>query len=151
MGNTLSFLEDTVSLTILGSFLTPLVLYGQGRDIFYLRLWMGMLGVSVAVEGIKVMFGTTGCFGRPAEARACDLFCVGGPVGGRPGFPSGHMTNVTMLVTALWWHTRSPIVPWIGVPWACAMAWSRWAKHCHNWQQIVAGIGVGMVCGTLIT
>jgi hypothetical protein len=55
------------------------------------------------------------------------------------------------LVAALWWHTQSPIVLWIGVPWITAMAWARHAKRCHNWQQIVAGICTGLLFGRLLT
>ena len=140
-------LANMVSLTILGSFATPILMYANTYDMFYIKLFTGLLVANILVESVKPLLGSLGIYGRPAGANACDAFCVGGPVGGRPGFPSGHMTNVTMLISALWWHTHSPIVLWVGVPWTCAMAWSRWAKRCHNWQQILAGVLFGICMG----
>ena len=129
----------------------PVILYIQTDDLFYLKLVFGLVAANAAVEAVKPLFGRSGFYGRPAGANACDAFCMGGSVGGRPGFPSGHMTNVSMLVAALWWHTQSPIVLWVGVPWVAAMAWARHAKRCHNWQQIVAGVGTGLLFGRLLT
>ena len=141
-------LANTISLTLISSFLIPPILYYGTYDLFYMKLFAGLFAANIAVEGIKPLVGSGGWRGRPDGAIGCDAFCKGGAVGGRPGFPSGHMTNVSMLVSALWWHTGSPIVLWVGVPWVCAMAWSRWAKHCHNWQQITAGTIFGLLCGT---
>lgn len=142
---------NAVSVTVVAAFAIPLVFYVKTADPFYTILFCSMIAANTAVEGIKPLLGKEGIYGRPAGATACDAFCVGGPVGGRPGFPSGHMTTVTMLLSALWWHTRSPAVLWIGVPWTCAMAWSRWAKQCHNWQQIAAGVATGSLFGYLLT
>jgi len=146
----MSFLATTISCTILSVFVVPLVLYGQTGEIFYINLVGGLIAMAAAVEGVKPLIGSEGIFGRPVGANACDVFCIGGPAGGQAGFPSGHMTCATMLISALWWHTQSPIVLWIGVPWTCAMAWSRWTKQCHNWQQILAGMCTGMLCGAVI-
>ena len=142
---------NAVSLTILTSFAAPLLLYIGTTDFFYLKLFVGLLLANVGVETVKPMFGSLGFFGRPAGATACDSFCIGGPVGGRPGFPSGHMTNVSMLVSALWFHTGTPTVLWVGLPWISAMAWARWKKQCHNWEQILAGVCTGTVLGGLLS
>jgi membrane-associated phospholipid phosphatase len=110
-----------------------------------LRLFGLLLLMNVAVAVLKPIFGTTGLFARPAGASGCDLFCIGGPVGGQPGFPSGHMATVTFWVVAL----RDRRILWWGIPWIAAMAWARVAKQCHNWQQIVGGIIVGGAAGYL--
>ncbi len=143
-------LANAVSLTFFSSFLIPLILYIQTYDLFYIKLIGGLVAANAAVEIVKPLFGRSGFYGRPVGATACDAFCIRGPVGGRPGFPSGHMTNVSMLVAALWWHTQSPAILVIGIPWIAAMAWARYTKQCHNWQQIVAGIFTGACFGGLI-
>ena len=132
-------LANAVSIMFIGSFIIPAGLYALTRDKFYLKLIVGLAGANIGVEGIKRIFGSDGIFGRPEGARGCDLFCAGGDVAGNPGFPSGHMVNVSMFVAALWTHTGSPYVGIVGVPWIAAMGWSRWTKRCHNWQQILAG------------
>ena len=141
---------DAVSLTFFSSFVIPVILYVQTYELFYIKLIGGLVIANSTVEAIKPLLGRTGFCGRPAGANACDAFCIGGPVGGRPGFPSGHMTNVTMLVSALWWRIRSPSVIVVGVPWIAAMAWARHAKQCHNWQQIIGGIFTGICFGRLL-
>jgi membrane-associated phospholipid phosphatase len=141
---------NAVSLTILTSFAAPLLLYMGTTELFYLKLFAGLFLANGMVETVKPMFGSLGLFGRPAGATACDSLCIGGSVGGRPGFPSGHMTNVSMLVSALWFHTGSSTVLWVGLPWITAMAWARWKKQCHNWEQILAGVCTGTVLGGLL-
>ena len=143
-------IANTVSITFVLSILVPFILYAQSCELFYIKLIVGLVAANAVVELVKPMFGRKGIYGRPVGANACDVFCRGGSVGGQPGFPSGHMTNVTMFVSALWWHTQSPAILVIGVPWIVAMAWARWIKQCHNWYQIVAGVFVGMCFGRLI-
>lgn len=141
---------NAVSLTTIPSFIAPLLFYVGTTDIFYLKLFAGLIIANGIVGALKPMFGRVGIYGRPAGAVGCDAFCIGGPVGGRPGFPSGHMTNVSMMVTALWWHTRSSLVLLYGIPWIIAMGWARWEKQCHNWQQILAGVCTGSFLGGLL-
>lgn len=143
-------MENAVSLTLVPALAMPVVLYGWSSDVFYIQLLVWLVACSVTVDGIKRLFGNEGVYGRPAGAVACDILCAGGPVGGAPGFPSGHMATSAALVTALWVHTQSPLVLGVGIPWIGAMAWSRWAKHCHNWAQIVAGTVFGCVFGVVI-
>ncbi len=141
-------LANAVSMTYVAGVVTPAALWvlSGGQDTAYIGLILAVLAAGVAVEWIKraVVWAGAGSWSRrPAGARDCDLWCVGGAVGGAPGFPSGHMTTATLLVSALWFHLRSPIVLWIGVPWAGAMAWSRWIKRCHSVVQIVGGAVLG--------
>jgi hypothetical protein len=142
---------NIISCSLITSYAIPLLFYIGTTDLFYIKLFGGLIVANMAVEAVKPMFGSSGFFGRPAGASGCDAFCMGGSVGGKPGFPSGHMTNVSMLISSLWFHTGSPIVLWIGLPWTAAMAWARWQKQCHNWQQILAGICTGSVLGYLLS
>lgn len=143
-------LANIISITFIISFITPLILFIYERDIWWIWLLGGLLGLTFIVERVKKLFGSLPPFGRPSEANGCNVWCMGGAVGGVPGFPSGHMAASTMFVTALWLHLRNEWVLWIGIPWLILMAWSRWAKHCHNWQQILAGTFTGAVFGGLL-
>jgi hypothetical protein len=136
-------LESIANAVSISAFAIPFVSVAAQPTPLNLRLIAILLLVNVAVAGLKPLFGRTGWFARPAGARDCDLLCIGGPVGGVPGFPSGHMTTVTFWVVATWLHTKDRRVLWWGVPWIAAMAWARAAKSCHNWQQILGGIVFG--------
>ena len=136
-------MADTISLSFMTAGVLPAALWIQTADDYYLRLILGILVANLVVAAVKEVVGAHGVFARPAEASGCDAFCMNGPVGGRPGFPSGHMTTATMLVTCLWIHTGEPVVLWIGVPWMVAMAWARWQKRCHNGVQIAGGVVFG--------
>lgn len=143
------WVANAVSLTFIAAFVIPGYLWYRG-DMWQGRLLGGVVATNVAVAGLKEVFGSAGFFGRPAAASACDLLCRGGSVGGVPGFPSGHVATVATVVSAAWFHWGDLRILWIGIPWLLAMAWSRWAKSCHNWQQIVAGTVVGGVAGWLL-
>jgi membrane-associated phospholipid phosphatase len=137
---------NAVSMTSMVGVALPLALWVWAADSRYLALSVTVILAAVGVEWLKhvVIWAGAGAWSRrPVGARDCDLWCVGGPVGGAPGFPSGHMTTATLLVTGLWLITRSPVVMLVGVPWTLAMAWARWVKRCHSVVQIVGGALVG--------
>jgi membrane-associated phospholipid phosphatase len=142
---------NAISLSFLAALLLPMVAYTQTADVFYLYLPTGIVVANIAVDGTKRVLGSVGVFGRPAGATGCDLFCISGPVGGQPGFPSGHVTTATMFVAALWLHTCELWVLVIGIPWIVAMAWARWYKHCHNVPQIVGGLVAGCIGAAIVT
>jgi membrane-associated phospholipid phosphatase len=140
---------NAISISFLAAGVVPGALWIQTGDLYYLRLIVGIFVANLAAAALKETIGATGMFARPLSASACDAFCLNGGVGGRPGFPSGHMTTATMLVVCLWWHTEAPIVLWVGVPWIAAMAWARWQKGCHNAVQIVGGVGFGYLAASV--
>ena len=141
---------NAISVSFLAALLLPLFAYTQTADVFYLYLPTGILVANVVVDGTKRVLGSTSVFGRPVGATGCDLFCIGGPVGGQPGFPSGHVTTATMFVAATWLHTRAIWILVVGIPWVATMAWARWYKHCHNIPQIVGGVVAGCIGAALM-
>lgn len=149
-GNGREMWADAVSMSFVAAFVIPGALWLHG-DMWYGQLLGSVIVANLAVAGLKQIFGTAVPFGRPQGATGCDLLCRGGSAGGQPGFPSGHMTTATLLVSALWFHTGDQWTLWIGVPWIAAMAWARWSKRCHNWQQIVAGTILGSAAGWIIS
>jgi membrane-associated phospholipid phosphatase len=78
---------------------------------------------------------------RPAAACDCNLTNTGGRVGGTAGFPSGHMTSTTFLLTPFWLKHQLPTNWFIAI--IVAVAWARWYKKCHNLPQIIGGIAYG--------
>lgn len=141
---------DLVSISILVAISGPIAWWLWSGNRWFGWFSVSLIGANAIVAGIKRIFGSLGFFGRPAAASGCDLLCMAGAVGREPGFPSGHMTTIAMAVSGIWYHTGSPVVLWIGIPWICAMGWARWAKSCHNWQQITAGTLFGWACGWFI-
>ena len=142
-------LANAVSITFMLGLAVPAFMFLGTQDLYYVALMGSVLGANAIVMGVKplvvALFGDVEALVRPAGARDCDALCNGGPSGGKPGFPSGHMTTVSICVAGLWLHGgRNPLVLWLGVPWIAAMAWARWAKKCHNWTQIVGGIVLGV-------
>jgi hypothetical protein len=131
---------DAVSMTFLVTLIGPTVVFMVTHVWWWIWLVAAILGANVAVIGLKEMIAPAGSWAlRPPDAYGCDALCIGGPAGGQPGFPSGHMTTTTMFVVALWLRFQQPVILWVGVPWIFAMAWARWTKQCHNWRQIVGG------------
>jgi membrane-associated phospholipid phosphatase len=141
---------NIVSLTFTGTLITCVFMYAYNGDIWWIWLFGGLIVANVIVSGLKPLFGIIPPFGRPAGATGCDAFCLKGPVGGEPGFPSGHMTISSMFVAALWLRYHNPLILWIGVPWLIAMGWSRWAKRCHNIEQIMAGTLTGVLSAVIL-
>lgn len=138
---------DLVSLSLVVAMLGPIAWWMWSGDLWYGLFSVGLIGANAVVAAVKRLCGVSGIFGRPVGAAGCDLLCMDGPTGRAPGFPSGHMTTAAMVVSGLWYHTGSATVLWIGIPWICAMGWSRWAKSCHNWIQVGAGTVFGWACG----
>ena len=141
---------NAVSLTFTLGVLLPAVFFLGSQDFYYIALLVGVIGANVLVMGVKPLVAALSSEAdwtlRPAGARNCDALCDGGASGGRPGFPSGHVTTATMCVAGLWLRGRDPWALWLGVPWIAAMGWARWAKQCHNWPQITGGVVFGGAC-----
>jgi membrane-associated phospholipid phosphatase len=149
-------MADAVSMTFVAAVAIPAGIWlghSPATGLFVGDRWYAGLAVLVILQAVAIEVAKPYLTGlgtwtlRPAGARACDTLCRGGAAGGAPGFPSGHMAAATLMVVALWLHTRRPIVLWIGGPWIVAMAWARWAKECHSLVQIVGGAAVGATVG----
>ena len=135
-------LADTISISILIVYVFPAYMFILYKHIWWLLFLLGLISANVVVESVK---GLLVEYSRPLGAKGCDLFCVGGDVGGQPAFPSGHMTATTMFVGVMWLHYGHTYILLAGIPWILAMGWSRWIKRCHTWQQVVGGIFTGTV------
>jgi hypothetical protein len=139
------YMADSISIS---AGIVPFLWSLWFRDVWLLG---ALFLANVAVAGIKELVGSHGWTARPAGAWGCDAFCVAGGSGGRPGFPSGHMTTVSMFVAVLWFRFGDMRILWVGVPWIFAMAWARWVKLCHNLPQIAGGVVMGVVSAYIYT
>lgn len=141
-------LANLVSMSFVLALLAPLGLYMWTGDGYYAWLAAAIVAANVVVAALKPLFARWGAAWtrRPAGATDCDALCMQGAAGGAPGFPSGHMTSVVMAVVGIWLRTGDQNVLTVGVPWIAAMAWARWAKHCHTWPQILGGSAFGAAC-----
>jgi membrane-associated phospholipid phosphatase len=84
---------------------------------------------------------------RPSDAKNCDLFSRNGFVGGKPGFPSGHVTSTVSFFASfyiLYPEYRQQTVI-IGIVYTVLMAISRINKRCHTITQTVAGAVLGLI------
>jgi membrane-associated phospholipid phosphatase len=136
---------DVISLSSLIPVVGSLVLYVVGYGSYYGWLFTAIIVANVAAASIKELSGNGhSLLKRPLGATACDAFCIGPIVEGKPGFPSGHTTTIAMFVAALWLQDRDPRILYIGVPWIFAMGWARIAKRCHTWFQVAGGLMLGI-------
>ena len=98
---------------------------------------------------------------RPEGAYNTDYFSRNGPAPkDSPGFPSGHMTGITLFCVYMILRKKGNI-PWdeflknnqgfvlFNILVVLAMGFSRWYKTCHNLFQIVGGIFYGSLISYL--
>ena len=132
-------IANGISLTVLLAYIVPLAFYMYTQDATYLCILIAVILIGILVEQIKPLFDSP----RPEGAHACGLFCDGGDVTGRPGFPSGHVAITTLFVLLMAAY-QSPF--WLlGLVWIGLMAWSRYEKHCHSVNQVLAGFVTGSI------
>jgi membrane-associated phospholipid phosphatase len=145
---------DIISMSVIVFYGYPLLRYLESFNTKYAWFFIGLVVCSIFTLVIKLMTSTLGeVFGRPFDARNCDLFCKNGAVGGRPGFPSSHMAITTFFFTMLYFMTpplarvtfKKYMIIIIGVIYSITMAVSRYEKKCHNITQILGGTIFGLL------
>jgi undecaprenyl-diphosphatase len=134
-------LADAISISLVATYIIPLILTYYDPDYFI--VFVAVIFTWLSVEAIKPLFHSP----RPPHAIRCDRWCVGGPVGGTPGFPSGHMASVAVLMTLLYWilPNLSKYILFGGLLWILLMGWSRLEKKCHTLTQVVGGTAYGIL------
>jgi membrane-associated phospholipid phosphatase len=86
-------------------------------------------------------------FKRPDKACDCNMYNSGGKVSNRPGFPSGHMTAISVVMNYYLLKkqnlTKFDVIIY-NIP-CLLVAIGRYYKNCHNIVQIIAGYLLGLV------
>jgi membrane-associated phospholipid phosphatase len=150
-GGTLKKIADMVSLSLVIMVCFPFVMYGVTKDVKYLLWGIGMVISEVINASFKMIVGTKiPAFERPPCAENCSLFNNGGPCGGKPGFPSGHVSMTTCFFFFGYLLTRNVFYLYFGIVWIIAMAWSRIERCCHTPLQTIAGFISGVVSTILM-
>lgn len=141
-------IEGIVSLTAIAIVAYPIIkiLQDVRASKVYIVWGLGVLFAVAMSYVLKYSFGNRFWFAkRPDDAVNCSLTNSGGPVGGRPGFPSGHVTQIAAFWTLGYLITKNPVYMYIGLVHVLAMAWSRVALRCHTIEQVAAGAVTGVV------
>jgi membrane-associated phospholipid phosphatase len=100
----------------------------------------------------KSVFKTNG---RPSEATNCNILNQGGPVGGKPGFPSGHTSMAVSLFTFLviqWYKRKKGGIPKVLIVtclFAILVQIARVGMKCHTVEQVQGGVVFGILWGCL--
>ena len=143
---TANILWDTISVAIVALVLFPFLRFVETHDPRW--IWMGA-GILLADGTTKIIKQFThpmgGQFLRPANATNCDVFCRNGSVGGRPGFPSGHVTITSFFFVYMWLKYRSTPLAIFGIFTILLMSMARMQKQCHNEVQVLFGAFWGAV------
>jgi undecaprenyl-diphosphatase len=61
------------------------------------------------------------------------------------GFPSDHSAAAALLATVVAWHRR--LIGALLAAGAGIVAWARVGAHVHHAQDVVAGLGIGVLAG----
>ena len=131
-----------------------LTLSSLGMQNMYLALILCMLLTKTIVVKIlkKYVFQTNG---RPPEATNCNVLNQGGPVGGKPGFPSGHTAMAVSLFTFLliqWYKRKTTTIPKVLIVtclFAILVPIARVGLKCHTVEQVQGGVVFGILWGYL--
>ena len=123
------------------------------RNVYLFLILCMLLTKTIAVKILKkYVFQTNG---RPPEATNCNVLNKGGPVGGKPGFPSGHTAMAVSLFTFLliqWYKRKTTTIPKVLIVtclFAILVPIARVGLKCHTVEQVQGGVVFGILWGYL--
>ena len=124
-------------------YIIPIILFFNTRNYIHLKGFLGLIGTTVLSEFIKYNFiGTVSP--RPKGARDCNLFCNDGKQEGQPGMPSSHSAEAAFFAAFYFKQTTNPILQGSLVLYPVLVMISRYLKHCHTFNQVIAGAVLGL-------
>ncbi len=116
----------------------------------HITAFIGAISTLIVSEGLKntVFYPPTftSILARPKNAADCNTWCTDGSQGGKPGFPSTHSATTTFLA-AYYYNDLGPAI----IPFWFAVLYSRIAKSCHNWWQVIAGTVLGYLIYMIVS
>ena len=138
----LILLADGISLSVFFVVLISLIgnVIGAGTLLEKFQYCSVILGSSVFIVITTALLKSIIPSKRPACAKNCDVFNMGGDASFENGMPSGHMTMATFLVVFLYPYPVSAL-------WLLGVAWGRYYKMCHTIPQIIGGFLYGGLLG----
>ena len=126
-------------MSVLLVYIVPIIGLIGLRQVEWAKLLAILLLTGVSVELLKPLFDSP----RPEGAKGCGPFCIEGPVGGKPGFPSGHMAVSTVFALGVLQMFPSMELAALMLVWTGLIGWSRYEKKCHSVIQIAGGFLYG--------
>ena len=148
---TLENISDQISVLPLVFYYALLFKYLGSKKKTDLKFLISIIAVQITTDVLKrfpypqEMYDITR---RPKEACNCDMLSKGGPRPlGTPGFPSGHMANITFFTLYLLKNYKlSAYQKYIVYTLIPLTAWARMYKKCHNLFQVVGGMMTCYIC-----
>lgn len=124
-------------------YIIPIILFFNTRNYIHLKGFLGLIGTTFLSEFIKYrIIGTTSP--RPKGARDCNLLCNDGRQEGKPGMPSSHSAEAVFFAAFYFKQTKNPIIQGGLVLYPVLVMISRYLKHCHTFNQVIAGAVLGL-------
>ena len=145
---------DKISTLAVAYTWTPIFMYVVFQNRRALCVALAVFGTAAFTELVKHATRHTKwkCLKRPDGAADCNISNGGGPVAGRPGFPSGHCATSAVFWTCVLLSVpgqyRIPTMI-VGVLATVAMMWARMQKRCHTFLQCISGVALGIAVGFL--
>ena len=147
-------LANSVSSLAVAYFWGPIfmfVVFQNQRGFCMTVALVAAMGISEVVKRLT-RSSKWKCLKRPDGATDCNISNGGGPVAGRPGFPSGHCATSAVFWTCIVFlvppQYRIPTMI-VGVLATVAMMWARMQKRCHTFFQSISGVTLGIAVGFL--
>jgi len=134
---------DVLSNSVILLFIIPFLLYLFTGNYIHIKAFLGTAGTTIISESIKY-FIIGNASPRPKGAKNCNFLCNDGDQSDRPGMPSGHSSEVAFFSGFYYQQTTNPLIRSFLVVYAGLVMLSRYIKHCHTINQIVAGAILGM-------
>lgn len=158
----IELIMDYVSVSNLALVCFPFLNFLITSNIYYGVFCLAIILCHVITVGLKLFTSktfTNPIFLRPRHARNCDYMCRNGLVGGKPGFPSGHMSSTLVFFTFIILYKLKVegaqfadmiSLTLVSASYILATAFARYYKGCHNITQIVAGSILGSTIGLIM-
>jgi hypothetical protein len=157
----MSLFWDAVSLTVVPVICTPIWLYLQTKELQYVPIITSIFITEIFISFSRQVPVLHPVMIRPAGAKNCNIYNLGGSYHGQIGMPSGHMMLTTCIsFSFLFIYSRNkntlrilyenPTEFGLTSIYVAFMAMSRVMRGCHNIPQVIAGFSLGYILAYLL-
>ena len=145
-------IDNIISYSVNIVFLLPLFLYLKNKDIKLLKIFIIGLLLVLSNNSIKQIFikvfPKCNILYRPQGAFNCNFVNEGGDSSGHSGFPSGHVTAATYVMTSLYLYYKTNIE--LSMVYVLLISFARLNKRCHNIYQVIEGMMYGYTVAKIL-
>jgi membrane-associated phospholipid phosphatase len=146
-------LWDAISLISYGLGAYPFIRYYDSFEMLYIKISIGLLVLVLFIKFTRILSLQHRIFLSPIGAIDCNMSNKGGPCEGNIGMPSGHVSIAAYIVGCLILLDKRPslVKNVVGIVVVCLIGFSRYAKRCHTFYQLVAGALTGSTFAYCVT